>query len=760
MNKYSHFDFVLKFFKESNTKTFWDELNQIIKSYNVYHMKLNIDQRIKLASETRISSIKDKNYISFNDLRNGIILFPYDTTENVSDLELLILILRSCNMVFSYKLPREYAKYKFDENIKYNKEDKMKETEAKEEVKKEVKKEVKEEVKEEKKFIKFINIIDEYINNFDYDKIFTKPDFFLEFNDPNIQAYIHKKPPPELMHFSQNTNITKLNKDRDILEDKKQSANVMDDFTQKKKFYDLNTEFISRDKIFVDSKQDLIFKYQYMINNFFNKCINEYIKKNNLESDDILFIYKGGTFMKILFQKYNDILKSNDQFMKMNEDYFKRSDSDYALLINSKFDRNEYTKHYYWMNVMTFNIIKKISKFIDKNIADILPINEINEEDLIKQLDKVNKLLWDDRDRTNIEKQQRLTYFDGVKEFIGISIGNKTYMKEQIPEKFNLKILKSTSLTDNSTIKYNNKYIDKSEFMKKNKHVPVQRQPFYITVKEESEKYYQALCNIDDTSLNTGIYQYYNETNRFHTPFNNKINYFTLHRLKLNIILYFKTWSKYETNVAYGFFQAPSELIDVPISLYDDYKKNINFNEYINKYENEISNKNLIFNAYSIYGLIDDLCKALFVEQEYPWGDPKYEKKINRLVYFFFIYLNNSYSNWDEIKTKLKEYFNNDFDFSKSKLLFKTYEDKDVNEDALYNKILHFLTDVNERAKLSANANFIGNMNKIRQIFLSNLDVFEPEEIYDDVSESGSESVPYLKKYLKYKQKYLSIKNK
>jgi hypothetical protein len=730
MNKYSHFDTILKFFKESKKKSFWDELNETIKSQNNYYRKLNIDQRIKLASETRISSIKDKNYNSFNDLRRGIILFPPESVEKISDYELLILILRRCNMVYSYKLSPEYMV----------KEDN--------------------ETDDDEKFVKFINKIDKYIDDSKYDEIFAKPDFFLEFNDTNIQAYINNKPPPELMHFSQNTDISKLNKDKDIYDIKKKSSEILDDFNQKKKFYDLNTEFISRDKIFVDSKQDLIFKYQYLINNFFNKYVNEYIKKNNLETDDLLFIYKGGTFMKILFQKYDDVLKSNKQFMKMNEDYFKRSDSDYALLINPKFDRNEYTKHYYWMNVMTYNILNKITSFIDENISDILPINEIKEEDLKNQLEKANKLLWDDRDREQVEKQKRLTYFDGVKEFIGISIGDKTYMKEKIPDNFHLKILKSTSLTDNSTIKYNNKYVDKSEFMKKNKHIPIQRNPFYITIKEESKKYYQALCNIDKVPLNTGVYQYYNETNRFVSNVGTEINYFTLHRVKLNIILYFKTWSKYETNVAYGFFQAPSELIDIPISTYDDYKKNLNFDLHIQKYENTIDNKNMVFYSYSIFGLIDDICKAIFVEYEFPWDANKYEKKINRLVYFFLIYLNNSYSNWDEIKTKLEEYFNNNFDISKSKLSFKTYGDKDISEDKLYDKIFKYLSAVNNRVKASNNPEFVKNMDKIKQIFLSNLNMFVHEEIPDDISETGSEPVPYLKKYLKYKQKYLSLKNK
>jgi hypothetical protein len=143
--------------------------------------------------------------------------------------------------------------------------------------------------------------------------------------------------------------------------------------------------------------------------------------------------------------------------------------------------------------------------------------------------------------------------------------------------------------------------------MKKNRYIPIQRSPFYITVKEENGKYYQALCNIDSKPLESGVYQYYNETNRFKSNIGTGISYFTLHRIKLNIILYFKTWSKHKTNVAYGFFQCPSELIDIPIATFDDYKKDIDFNKNLQIYENVIEGKKIIFNSYNIYGIIDDI---------------------------------------------------------------------------------------------------------------------------------------------------------
>ena len=418
--------------------------------------------------------------------------------------------------------------------------------------------------------------------------------------------------------------------------------------------------------------------------------------------------------MKIIHSKYTSILSDNKIFSDKNSEYFKRSDSDYGLFINSKFNKSDYTKHYYWMNVLSFNLLNKIGEFMDNNLDDLLPINKINNDSLKNQLNKINKLLKEDRDRNNTQKQNRLTYFDGIKEFIGISIYNQTYMTEEIPSNFLIKKLKSSSLTENDTIKHDYKYIDKSEFMKQHKYIPIARNKFYITVGQEDEKYYQVLCNVNDKPLNSGIYQYYNETNYFSGQGQGiEFNYFTLHRLKLNIVLYFKTWS--EKNTAYGFFICPSELIDIPVSTFDDYKKNINFSKYFQIYENTIDNKQLIFNSYTIYGIVDDICKSIFVEEEFPWNDNKFQKKIHRLVYFFLIYLNNSYSNLDEIKNKLDEYFNNGYDLNKAELNFKTYSGTDIisSKEPLYNKILGFISDVNERVKTSGNKEYENKMNDI-----------------------------------------------
>ena len=229
-----------------------------------------------------------------------------------------------------------------------------------------------------------------------------------------------------------------------------------------------------------------------------------------------------------------------------------------------------------------------------------------------------------------------------------------------------------------------------------------------------------------------------------------------MHRLKINIILYFKT-----NDNSYGYFQAPSELIDVPVSAYDDFKKNIDFSKTIEKYNNSINNINLYFYAYTIYGVIDDIFKAILIERKYPWDDKKFEKKIYRISYFFMIYFNNIYKNINEIKQKINTFFNNYDNIEAQKITFIKYNDEKVSSDSLFNKLTDGFAIIKKRVNDDPTEYNMKNLQICKEVFYENFQLFEPESIkniFDE--ETGSENVPYLKKYLKYKNKYLQLKNK
>ena len=51
----------------------------------------------------------------------------------------------------------------------------------------------------------------------------------------------------------------------------------------------------------------------------------------------------------------------------------------------------------------------------------------------------------------------------------------------------------------------------------------------------------------------------------------------------------------------------------------------------------DYNSKKIVFNSFSLLFLMKDLEKVLFHVAEYPWDDIKYKKRLNRLIYLYFI---------------------------------------------------------------------------------------------------------------------------
>lgn len=751
---FDYLELIILFNHYKNNVDFIDKLNIVISEHNDIYKYLSIKNKIDLASKTGISLIKNKTYKSFEELRNNIILFPPDKKRKLDNFELFIMIILRCGLVYEYINSDIYNNYFQNEY---------------------------------ESFIYTIKKIDNYIETFTYDDIFSIPDFFLKLNDINIIEYVNDPTENKLIRISKNDDNNKNNKglifEHEIFNNERIKSNDLDEFAQKKIFYDFNTEFISKDVIFTDNKQNLIFKFQYLISNFFNKFIKMYIDKNNLFQDDIVFIFKGGTFMKILFEKYKYLLKFNENFIDNNKKYFQRSDSDYSLYINPKFNKSEYTNHYYFMNVLTYNILNKIKFFIDNNLDEMLPINKIDNLSLKLHLDKINDFFKNNKNK--------LPFFKDIEEFIGISICNNNYFNEIIPDKPNVEMLSINKkinqinyLSSSRYISFLNDYgefddfndinnfddfddinneIDlnysksknKMNFFKTNKYIGVERNSFYITPVQINniKTFYPGLFNISapEQINKSGLFQYYNETNRFKTDairsHLKKLNYFILHRIKINIILYYKKKN------TFGFFSSPSELIDIPIVSYGDFKKKIYFPETIEKYINTNNKVNLLFNSYTLNGVIDDLINSVFAELEMPWDIIKFDKKIFRLSFFYMIYFNNLYTNIDIIKEKLNIFLDNFDMIMATNFDFIKYDKTKNIDDRLYLKLIDNINQLKIRVDKNNTTENINNFKKFIEIFKTNIKLFNQElvnNIYANIDGNNYERIPFLKKYIKY----------
>ena len=579
--------------------------------------------------------------------------------------------------------------------------------------------------------------IDKYINSFSLDKLLNKPYFFLD-------------------KIDNSDNLTNNMLDGVIMKANGSEKNI---FNQKKKFYNLLTDFIASEKIYTDDKQDTIFLFQYLVNNFFNIFIEKYREKNDYSDNDIFFIYKGGTVIQILYKKYIDLFENAD-FLKEYDKNFKRSDSDYTLFINKiKFkDINEYNKIYYDMNILTYNILDKIKNIlVDEKIGKyILPLNTITTDELKIKLDIINDTLKKDSD---------LDLFNEVDEFIGLTINDVTYMAQDIPSTFNIHRIED-KFNDES-----NSLLKKEALFYTNKKVSVNRQGFFVSTIKDSGSSNSKIITINNQASNidyNGIYTYFNQTNMFSRN-NTNYNIFTLHRMKINCILYYKTKANKLSDIKYGFINCPGELIDVPILKFYDYKLenqsthlHFHYKNYLN--ENKIYSKNLIFKSYTLKGFIDDILLT-FTEVNLPWDLDKYNKKLIRLILLILLLLYNEYN---------KDYKDNLIKFCKNFIIYlyssdtnyqnllnyKINNNNELNKDELLKLYIEYFCSIKtkihtSRDKIQYN-NMIETIKKISDKFIDYLENTNINIIsnYDE----NNEKVPYLKKYLKYKKKYLKLK--
>lgn len=579
----------------------------------------------------------------------------------------------------------------------------------------------------------FINKINDYINSFNLDALLTKDnDIFLNFDNAKIQDYITGT--SNFIKFTNETYNTAesfTNTSVDVAKAAARKPTDNDDFIQKKNFYDEVTKFINSKKIFNDTpeNQKNIFKYQYLINTFFNHYIAMYRDKYSLSDDKIVFIYKGGTYMKIMYTKYKDYLSAN--INDKLKDIMGRSDSDYAILINKNLGKKQYTEHYYRMNILIYNIMNKIQTFIVDNLSELVDLDSITNSDMLELINTMNKTLSD--------KRANLPYFDEIEKFVGISIGSNTFYRETIPNKFTFHKLKLEN-------KVELLYAKPQKFIKSKK-IDVKRSNFMVTLVKDSDKEYRKLISNKKTVANdVGVYNYYNETNYFTND--GKLTYFCLHRMKLNTVLYYKT-KKNE----YGYFLCPAELIDIPIANFTDVKTNINISQNIKKYSYTLLSKELIFNSYTMYGIIEDLIKNMTIDYYFPWDDKKYVKRINRLVFFYIIYMNLNYKNFDNINRNLINILNNNPLFNNR---FITYDDQIKKSDIVFTKLQDFIKTVISRSTglptTTDKDNFIGEI-------LSTVSLASQLTIDNDYN-NPIEAIEFLEKYRKYKNKYLQLKNK
>ena len=148
--------------------------------------------------------------------------------------------------------------------------------------------------------------------------------------------------------------------------------------------------------------------------------ITQIIKELKLKSTDIIFLYKGGTTLKIIYDKYKDIFQTtgNINFFDDLQTYFKRSDSDYVIMINPFTENFEYI--YAKICYNTTNLLNLIRNFIKTISITEKIIKKSNITlDILRQTDiKLNETIQNIK--RNEIKNKICTEYNNIENVIGI----------------------------------------------------------------------------------------------------------------------------------------------------------------------------------------------------------------------------------------------------------------------------------------------------------------------------------------------------
>ena len=337
----------------------------------------------------------------------------------------------------------------------------------------------------------------------------------------------------------------------------------------------------------LDEKE--LYNLLYIINIFYNDCIDYYIQQKNLKSDDIIFLFKGGNIFKIIANKFWSELPNKAMYKFINEykSYFKRSDLDFGIYINPN---------------------------LSMNIIDDITIISYKLQVLISEILLTHKEIC----------------FKWFKY-------NDNYKKE-ILQNLLFDINKTEALQNSSSVYYNNKFtniqfIDQSTIQTNNNYKNQTNN--YFTFENDNIKDLDNISNspfnnkiirqkINNNTNNTNnnfMYSSINKALRIKTT-NNRLLKFYLTRVKITFNLHLENKINGKNIISIG-----GELIDVSIGRDEssanfyknkkDYIDSINLTQNTGFYINSVKSFNL--NIYSFQYLYEDL-KFILIDTLYlPW---------------------------------------------------------------------------------------------------------------------------------------------
>jgi hypothetical protein len=413
---------------------------------------------------------------------------------------------------------------------------------------------------------------------------------------------------------------------------------------------DILTEYTVKNIFKINSQTKLI----HIINKIMKSLYSQFYDVTGIK---LFFIYRGGNILKMYKNSFENILPGKARKIVKDEfeDYFKNSDIDFYTVIDKyeKLSNSELLGVNNYIQMMCYYgiYIARIFVMNNFNLFEFCRFNTIAlQEDfqgLLGQMneDKMDSEFKEIRDSKfiglgfnqfmymkkgyDIHKILELPSQKIVDEFIDnvddISVF-ENYKKFKKSGRYDINITPSDDFTDLNTISYKQKNLFTENFTK----------------------------DMNDLVKMNKIFDYYITNNNKIYNKGESID-FSLVRLMINYVVV------YERNGKYGFTNASSELFDLSIGHPKDKMYTVYTSDAIVPYQFEYEDgKQDEIYIPAIETTIVDLIKILFEYKEFPWEDPKYVKRLYRLLILVFVnqFSMNSLTQMEKIlkSNKMRKY--------------------------------------------------------------------------------------------------------
>ena len=334
--------------------------------------------------------------------------------------------------------------------------------------------------------------------------------------------------------------------------------------------------------------KDTLYYFLSFVHDFFDETLAQYRQLNQLSEKQLFFLFKGGNMLRFVSHEFllelpNSATRELDDFYAP---FFKRSDSDFSIYVDPRVD--QYDRVFHECTLIAYLVQNEIRKeFLahTDHYFDFFRFKRSYREQLLQPyLAKFNQAKGFENEFVNF----------GILNTSANSAGSFAY-----------------AIDADSTLEFvRNDEIDRAQ---------------------EVRTAVQAPINEGEQSADSFMTITHNNALDFSKEGVDARTKFNLTRTKVIFTLLRKSGALQNVGGELIDVSVPHRDDDAVAPFFDDLEKKVAV------YTLSSDHCRFTFKANSLLYLIKDLENVLFMRSEYPWMDRKYVKRLNRLVYLYFV---------------------------------------------------------------------------------------------------------------------------